>query len=201
MPTLALATIARDEERGLPRMHRSAARFADEFVVVVDAATSDGTRAVAAGLGARVLERPFDDFARMRAAALAACRSDWVLMLDGDEELEGDPRPLLARGPAIWELPRRHWADLERTRPAPADAGWPDRQARLFPNDPRVRFERPVHEVAKGLRRRRTTDVVLHHFCDALRDAATKEARRRLYRELVDRGRAQGFRYRPADRP
>jgi len=41
-------------------MHRSAAGSVDEFVVVEDAARADGTRAVAAGPGARVLERPVD---------------------------------------------------------------------------------------------------------------------------------------------
>ena len=70
-------------------------------------------REAAREAGARVVEVEFENFAQMRTAAVAAVRSDWVLMLDADETLEGDPRPLLER-PAIWEMPRRHWADLER---------------------------------------------------------------------------------------
>jgi glycosyltransferase involved in cell wall biosynthesis len=193
MPTLGLAVIARDEERGLPLALASAAAYVDEVVVAVDHRTADRTREVAAG--ARVIDVVFEDFAQMRNAALQAVRSDWVLMLDADEVIEGDPRPLLGR-PAIWELPRRHWLDLARTRPAPDDAFFPDRQGRLFPNDPRVRFERPVHEVVKGLRRRRSTDVVLHHLKDALREPATLAARRRLYEDLVARGREAGHRFR-----
>jgi glycosyltransferase involved in cell wall biosynthesis len=195
VPTLALAMIALNEEEGLPLTVASVRGLVDEVVVAVDSRTTDRTRTVA-DRRARLLDVEFTDFAQMRNAALDAVTADWVLMLDADEILEGDPRPLLAKGPAIWEFPRRHWADLGRTRPAPDDRFYPDRQARLFPRDPRVRFERPVHEVAHGLRRRRTTDVVIHHFKDALRSRETLAARSRLYEELMARGRANGHRFR-----
>ena len=62
--------------------------------------------------------------------------------------------------------------------------------------DGSVRFERPVHEVAEGLKKQRTFDVVIHHYKYALRDEALIGERDRLYRDLVERGLAQGFRYR-----
>src|ERR1700682_1961886 len=40
--------------------------------------------AAAAG-GARVLERPFDDYARQHEFARAEARGDWVLSIDADE--------------------------------------------------------------------------------------------------------------------
>ena len=193
MPSLALAVIALDEERGLPRALASVSAVVDEVVVVIDSRTTDRTREVAGG--ARVVEVVFEDFAQMRNAALDAAGADWVLMLDADEILEGDPRPLMDK-PAIWEFPRRHWKDLACTEPAADDRFYPDRQARLFPNDPRVRFERPVHEIVRGLRRRRTQDVVIHHFKEALRAPETLAARKRLYLDLVDRGRRAGFSFR-----
>ncbi len=193
MPRLALVVIARDEEAGLPLTLASVRGVVDEVVVAVDSRTTDRTREVAAG--ARVFELPFRDFAQMRNEALRAATADWILMLDADEVLEGDPRPLLERT-CIWEFPRRHWLDLERTRPAPDDRFYPDRQGRLFPNVPALRFERPVHELARGFKRRFSGSCVIHHLKEALRTPGLLEERRRLYRELVEMGRKEGFRFR-----
>jgi glycosyltransferase involved in cell wall biosynthesis len=193
VPSLALVVLARDEERGLPMTVASVRGLVDEIVVAVDSRTTDGTRAAAPG--ALVFDLEFADFAQARNEALRRARADWILMLDADETLEGDPRPLLAR-PAIWEFPRRHWRDLQRTVPAEDDRFYPDRQARLFPNAPGVFFERPVHELVRGFRRRFTDSVVIHHFKEALRQRETLEERRLLYRALAERGRAEGFRFR-----
>jgi hypothetical protein len=174
--------IARDEEAALPRAVASAKDYVDEIVVAVDSRTTDRTREVVPD--ARVLDVAFRDFAQMRTEAVRAARSDWILMLDADETLEGDPRPLLRRR-VIWQLVRRHWADLERRRPAAADALYPDRQARLFPNDPRIRFERPVHELVRGFRTRTAPYPILHHFKEALRTPEAIAERARLYDELA----------------
>ncbi|MGQ0613215.1 MAG: glycosyltransferase [Planctomycetaceae bacterium] len=193
MPSLALVVIARDEEVGLPLTLASVQGVVDEVVVAVDSRTRDRTREVAGG--ARVFDVAFEDFAQMRNEALRGASADWVLMLDADEVLEGDPRPLLARS-CIWEFPRRHWLDLERTRPAPDDRFYPDRQGRLFPNVPELRFERPVHELARGFQRRFSDSCVIHHQKEALRTPALLEERRRLYHGLVEKGRKEGFRFR-----
>ena len=193
MPSLAIAVIARDEEAGLPLALASVAGLADEIVVAVDSRTTDRTRERAPG--ARVLNVVFEDFAQMRNAALAAVTADWVLFLDGDEVIEGDPRPLMAEL-AIWEFPRRHWRDLARTIPAADDRFYPDRQARLFPNDGSVRFERPVHEVPRGRKKRCAKRVVLHHLKEALRAPELLAERARMYDELVVRGLADGHHFR-----
>ena len=198
MATLALGMIVLDEEQGLPLALASARSWADEVVIAVDRRTTDRTREVVADVApeARLLELEFIDFAQMRNAVVAAIESDWVLMLDGDEVLQGDPRPLLAERPAIWEFPRRHWMDFERTVPAPDDRFFPDRQARLFPADGRVRLERPVHEVPEGLRKRRCRSVVIHHFKEPLRSEEQKRRRRACFLELVKRGQEEGHRFR-----
>jgi hypothetical protein len=195
-PTLALVMIARDEAHLLPRAVDSVRAYVDEIVIAVDSRTTDGTREAVPG--ARVIDVEFEDFAQMRTAAMRAARSDWILALDPDEVLDGDPRPLM-RTRAIWELPRRHWMDLERATAAPEDRDYPDRQRRLFPNDPRIRYERPVHELVVGIRAKRARSPVIHHFKRALRPDTALEERRRLYGRLKERGLAQGFRYRPTD--
>ena len=191
--SLAVALIALNEERGLPLALASVRDIADELIVAVDSRTTDGTREVAQG--ARVVEVEFEDFAQMRNTALEAVTADWVLFLDADEALEGDPRPLLDR-PAIWEFPRHHWCDLARTRPAADERDYPDRQARLFPNDGSVRFFRPVHEVPRGRRKRCAPDVFLHHFKEALRNPELLADRARLYDALVQKGIERGHRFR-----
>jgi glycosyltransferase involved in cell wall biosynthesis len=85
-PSLTAAVIARDEEITLGDCLRSIA-FADERLVLVDAATRDRTREVAASLGARVEERVFDNFAAQRDAALSLATGDWVLFVDADERV------------------------------------------------------------------------------------------------------------------
>jgi len=197
VPTLALVVIALNEERGLPLALASARPYVDEVVVGLDRRTRDRTREAAEG--ARIIDLDFTSFSQMRNDAMRHATADWILMLDADETIEGDPRPLLKRGPAIWEFPRRHWRDFARSIAAPEEALWPDRQGRLFPNSPLVRFERPVHEICKGLRRRRTTDVVLHHFKHALRSPGLIAERRALYDRLMEVGRALGYRYREGD--
>ncbi|NJN14551.1 MAG: glycosyltransferase [Planctomycetes bacterium] len=194
MPTLSLVVVALNEEAGLPLALASARPYVDEVVVGVDRRTRDGTREAAGE--ARVVDLDFVDFSQMRNDALAHATAEWILMLDADETLEGDPRPLLALPPAIWELPRHHWLDFAKTRPAPDEASFPDWQGRLFPRDPKVRFERPVHEVVKGIRRKRTRDLVLHHFKYPLRSPELREDRAALYERLVAVGRAAGYRYR-----
>ncbi len=193
MPSLGLAIIARDEEAALPLAIASARPYVDEVTVAVDSRTTDRTREVAED--ARVFDVRFVDFAQMRETLFRAMTADWVLMLDADEILEGDPRPLL-RGRVIWELPRHHWTDFARTIPADFDRHYPDYQRRLMPNDPRIRFVRPVHETAVGLKLRKAQYPILHHFKEALRSPETLEDRRQLYLSLVKRGLEAGYRFR-----
>jgi glycosyltransferase involved in cell wall biosynthesis len=115
-PPLTVTLIARDEEDRLPAALASVA-WADEIVVVVDAATEDRTAEVAREAGATVLVRTFDGFGRQKNAAAALASHRWVLSLDADEAvspalaveiratlagLAGDERP-----PAAFRIPIR----------------------------------------------------------------------------------------------
>ncbi|KCZ47302.1 hypothetical protein HY17_18800 [Hyphomonas sp. CY54-11-8] len=74
-----------NEEKNLPSCF-SALEWCDD-VVVLDSGSTDRTVAIAKSNGARVLERPFDDFAGQRNWGLdnGDFVHEWVLHLDADE--------------------------------------------------------------------------------------------------------------------
>ncbi len=76
-------------ERANLRACLESCRFADE-VVVVDSASTDGTPAIAAEFGARVIDFAWDGgFPKKKNWALAniAWRHEWVFILDADERI------------------------------------------------------------------------------------------------------------------
>jgi glycosyltransferase involved in cell wall biosynthesis len=81
---LSVLIIARNEEALIARAVSSCTPFADE-VVVVDAKSTDGTRARAEAAGARVVERAWTGFGDQRNFSLSQAKHDWVLVLDADE--------------------------------------------------------------------------------------------------------------------
>jgi len=74
-----------NEESNLPRC-LAALDWCDD-IIVVDSGSDDATVEIAESAGARVLHRPFDNFANQRNFALeaGAPRHSWVLHLDADE--------------------------------------------------------------------------------------------------------------------
>ncbi|MGH9416160.1 MAG: glycosyltransferase [Terriglobales bacterium] len=173
--TLALAMIVRDAEASLAACLASVSGLVDE-IVIADTGSRDGTKALARRLGARLLDVNWDDdFALARNSGLAAVASDWVLVLDADEQLDCTG----AGGHADAEAARRHWRhqltagpdafqvtirnyvpSLQQRlwdRPAqPNDGRWPAARAfpafvehqnvRLFRRCPELYFVGRVHE-------------------------------------------------------
>jgi glycosyltransferase involved in cell wall biosynthesis len=122
-------------------------------VVVFDSYSQDETAVLAQAAGAEVLQSKFENYAQQRNAALDAIQTDWVFFVDADErgteELGQEIRRVIAGVPAQrpemgWYVPRHNYIFGKLT----LGAGWyPDYQLRLFRHG-RVRYERPVHELA-----------------------------------------------------
>ena len=72
-----------DEAETVGRCVEIAREFAEE-VVVVDNGSSDGSGALAAAAGARVIAEPRRGYGRAYLAGLAAVRGDLIVMGDGD---------------------------------------------------------------------------------------------------------------------
>jgi|GEM_PF-860364 tetratricopeptide (TPR) repeat protein len=94
-PTLSVCLIARNEAETIGRCLRSVRAVATE-IIVVDTGSSDATCEIARGLGARIARVPWGgDFSQARNASLGLATSDWILVLDADEELDrGSVEPL-----------------------------------------------------------------------------------------------------------
>ncbi|MCC7372830.1 MAG: glycosyltransferase family 2 protein [Chloroflexi bacterium] len=150
-PTVTVAVVALNEAELIEGCLVSAA-WADELLVIVDAATTDATVTLAEAHGARVVTRPWRGWPNQRNAALDLASSDWVLFLDGDERitpaLAQEVRRTLATAgetAGCW-VPRRNVIAGEWVKHA---GWWPDRQLRLLRRTA-ARYDEgvSVHEVA-----------------------------------------------------
>jgi glycosyltransferase involved in cell wall biosynthesis len=86
----SVVIIAKNAATPLPACLASAS-FADE-ILVVDSGSQDDTAAVAAKLGARVLQKDWLGFGAQKQFAVNAARHDWVLCLDADERVSASLR-------------------------------------------------------------------------------------------------------------
>jgi glycosyltransferase involved in cell wall biosynthesis len=86
MPAISAILITYNEQSDLAEALLSLRGVADE-IVVVDSGSPDRTCEIARGLGARVVSRPFTNFAEQKNFAAGQAAHDWVLSLDADERL------------------------------------------------------------------------------------------------------------------
>jgi glycosyltransferase involved in cell wall biosynthesis len=83
--SVSLIVITRDEEALIGQCLASAASFCRELVVV-DSGSQDRTVAIATAMGARVIPHEFTNYVRQKQIALDHATSEWVLLLDADEQ-------------------------------------------------------------------------------------------------------------------
>jgi glycosyltransferase involved in cell wall biosynthesis len=105
---LSALVVARNEEARLPACLAPLAEGADELVVVLDR-TTDASRTVAEGFGARVLEGAWEVEGARRNAGLAACTGDWVFEVDADEVA---PPALMAEIRAVIATSKHAWHEV-----------------------------------------------------------------------------------------
>lgn len=148
MPTISAYIIAYNEAAKIKAAVESVL-WADE-IVVADSHSTDGTAEIAAGLGARVVQIPFQGFGELRNRAIEACRCDWIFSLDSDErctaELRDEILDLIGGAPAhdVYRVPRRNYMMGRWIR----GSGWyPNfRQPQLFRKGAMRYRPDPVHE-------------------------------------------------------
>jgi glycosyltransferase involved in cell wall biosynthesis len=83
---LSVSIITFNEQKNIARCINSVADIADE-IVVVDSLSTDKTKEICIGLGARFIEQPFLGYKEQKNFALDQVEYDYVLSLDADEAL------------------------------------------------------------------------------------------------------------------
>jgi tetratricopeptide (TPR) repeat protein len=142
-PLVSLCLVVKDEAELLPRFLARARGVWDELVAV-DTGSTDGTPALLAAAGARVVRRAWDhDFSAPRNAALDLARGAWILYLDPDELVS----PELARAlRAVAADPGAGAAALRFVNHLPNGAAHEAALVRMFRADPAIRFRHRIHE-------------------------------------------------------
>lgn len=143
-----------------------------DAVIVWDSGSTDATQQLAYLAGANVIERPFDNYAAQRQAALDTVNADWVLFIDADERVTPALRDEILRAVEIptpshaadedaagaqdntstsridgYWIPRRNFIAGKETR---GGGFYPDYQLRLLRRaNARYVSEREVHEIVE----------------------------------------------------
>ena len=143
MTSISLCMIVKNEEKHLERCLTSVRDVVDE-IVIVDTGSDDKTLEIADSFNANIHHFKWNnDFSSARNFALSKCQSDWILYLDADEELNSN---------SVNELITIINGKLAAVNCVVKSLTSNDakfgvmKYPRLFPNDPRIKFEGKVHE-------------------------------------------------------
>jgi len=204
-PTVSLCMIAKNEEAHLARCLFSVCDIVDE-IIVVDTGSTDQTREIAKIFRARVYPYEWtDDFSEARNVSLEKAEGDWIFVLDADEVIGKSDRvafrKLLTQNeskPVAYQFDTRNycneinvvgWIPKDGRYPKEeAGNGWTSsRKARLFPNDCRIRFHYPVHEMIEpsleGIEvKLEQCGIPIHHYGKLVQK--TTEAKKDAYYQL-----------------
>ncbi len=184
---LSICLITKNEETFLPACLHSVTPIADE-IILVDTGSTDQTKGIATIFGARVYDFKWnEDFSKARNFALTKATGEWIFVLDADEVIS----PLdYERFTKIIKNKPDHptgYSMVTRNYVTPPDVtgwtwndgqypeeergtGWhPSQKVRLFPNDRRIRFENPIHEIVETSLMRhgieiKQCDIPVHHY-------------------------------------
>jgi tetratricopeptide (TPR) repeat protein len=120
-----------------------------------------------------------DDFSEARNFANSKATKDWILSVDADEIITGLDKIELRPYHAYRIVTRNYsinprWSNsTENIGEYPQEKGtrwFPSTKIRLFPNDKRIQFEYPVHEVVEnsiyhlGMGLVEAKDTIVHHY-------------------------------------
>ena len=164
----------------------------DELLIFVDVERASAeTRQLARRVATRMLETTTRGFIEAQLKEMVeACRGEWVLRLDSDEELtpswyQQPWRELLCKiDHTHFKLPRR-WVSSSGSFIG-VEPWWPDPQMRLFRNDPSLlQFPQSIHQPtrvagAEGYLRH----LIIDHHVLRLLTRQQREEKARHYRKL-----------------
>lgn len=144
---ISAVIITNNEEKNIGDAIRSV-EWADE-ILVVDSESTDRTREIAEGLGARVIVRPWPGFSAQKQFGVDNSANDWILSLDADERVT---EALVKEIAGIRETDPKHDGytvprlSVYMGREIRHGGWYPDRQLRFFDRRKCKWKHRVIHE-------------------------------------------------------
>jgi tetratricopeptide (TPR) repeat protein len=146
-PFISACLIVKDEEDNLARCLGSVAPMVDE-IVVVDTGSTDRTIEIAESFGAKIFHFTWcDDFSAARNESLRHATGQWIIWVDGDDELVEAEAGALRR--LCSDKQRPEWGYWAEVRSPYGDTGELEvavQHWRIFQNERGVGFRGRVHE-------------------------------------------------------
>ena len=166
MATIGVVMITLNEERNIGRALASV-KFADE-IVVCDSQSTDRTTEIAREFGCLIVSKAFTGFGAAKQAALERLQTDWVLVLDADEEVDVEAAAAIRNAAASGEYEgyriRRRSQFLGRWL---KHSGWyPDWIVRFFRREQGRFDDALVHETVTVEGKIGSLDGHLLHYTD-----------------------------------
>jgi len=211
VPTIGLSMIVKNEAHTIRACLESARELVSQ-IVIADTGSTDNTCDIARELGATIVAFPWEHhYANARNAALKPVTTDWVLVLDADEELDGQSAKsiqtsLQNRAIGGFSTPIRNYVkarsnrgwdriavenDFRHERAKSAPAYFVHENCRFFRRHPGIFFTGRVHELvepqiaAVGLKLGKA-NFCIHHF-GHLESNGRNASKGTYYRDLLRR--------------
>lgn len=165
---LSIFIIACNEADRLPRTLAAIAGLSDD-VIVVDSGSTDGSQAIAAAHGARVITNPWPGYGPQKRFAEAECRHPWLLNIDADEVIPADLAAEIraaVTAPAGIDAYEIRIAEIFPTEKQPHALAYALAPVRLYRKDKGSYSPSPVHDrvdLVAGARVARLKGTI-HHF-------------------------------------
>jgi glycosyltransferase involved in cell wall biosynthesis len=209
MPTLGLSMIVKNAADTIRPCLESAHQVVSQ-IVIADTGCTDNTCDIAREFGATIISFPWEShFANARNAALAPMTTDWVLVLDADEELDHEAKqriPALLSSADVggYITPIRNYMpskfsrgwdrvsvpnDYRHERAKNAPSYIEHENCRLFRKHPGIFFSGRIHELVEPQIRTIGLKLTLapffiHHFGQMV-DQKARETKRIFYLDML----------------
>ncbi|MCR4289757.1 MAG: glycosyltransferase, partial [Candidatus Scalindua sp.] len=161
-PTISLCMIVKNEEFFLPKCLNSVKDFVDE-IVIVDTGSTDETVKIAERYNAKIYHHPWENsFSKARNYSLKYATSDWIFILDADEELDAKDAYGLKTVIHECDADLLYLQVLDKTMDGEVVSV--SNSERVFRNHLGIKYEGTVHNYLKYNGNTKVANIKLFHY-------------------------------------
>ncbi len=161
-PTLSLCMIVKNEEESLPTCLASVKDYVDE-IIIVDTGSTDRTVEIAESFNAKVYHHAWENsFSKARNYSLKYATSDWILIMDADEEIEEKDAFKLRETIIDDEVNLIYMPAFSKEKGGMNSSVY--LIERVFKNNLDFHYEGIVHNILKFSGRYKKENIVFYHY-------------------------------------